>query len=77
MGIRVKLYPNPSKGMFYIEPELDCSYEIINSFGQIVQHVKLLKKLKNRCNVLQPAGIYLLKLTALDMVITKRIFINP
>ncbi len=76
---KVSLYPNPSKGAFYLElnkrPVDPATLSIISSSGQLAYSQKLYEK-KTYFNLSLKSGMYLLKIGLDDKVIMRKIIIN-
>jgi len=76
---KVSLYPNPSKGAFYLElnkrPADPATLSIISSSGQLAYSQKLYEK-KTYFNLSLKSGMYLLKIGLDDKVIIRKIIIN-
>jgi hypothetical protein len=77
--VRVSLYPNPSKGKFYIElnkrPINAVTLSIISLSGQAAYSQKLYKK-KTFFNLSLKSGMYILKIVLDDKIIMKKIIIH-
>lgn len=72
---RVRIYPNPSHGMLYIESAFPARLEICNMLGQIIG-VYTVQEGRTEIRLDQPKGLYLLNLTAGQEKITEKILIK-
>lgn len=74
--VKVKLYPNPSSGQFYMISNTPSTVEVYNALGEIVYSNKELSKLTeiNISNLTN--GTYVVKVYSDKQVTTKRIVLN-
>ncbi|MBE7443629.1 MAG: T9SS type A sorting domain-containing protein, partial [Flavobacteriales bacterium] len=72
----IKIYPNPSKGILYIETEQKQKFELYNSFGEMV-YVHQLQIGKNNLKLPNLAtGVYYIKLFNKSTTIVERLMIH-
>ncbi|MBA7572420.1 hypothetical protein ES708_14200 [subsurface metagenome] len=79
----IEIYPNPNKGMFYLdfngENDIKLKLELINLQGQVVfnEETQLSNQFRKELDVSHlPSGIYYLKMTHEDTVVVKKIIIK-
>jgi len=61
--LKLKVYPNPSNDIFYVESKNNQNAEIYNSLGQMVKSVQIEANSINQFDMKEmPNGIYILKL---------------
>jgi hypothetical protein len=73
---KLKVYPNPSDGVFYSNLEEDAELEIYNSNGLLIQKRHVAPG-QNPINLTElPAGIYVLKFHVVDEVLTQKVLIR-
>ncbi|RXQ96090.1 T9SS type A sorting domain-containing protein [Ancylomarina salipaludis] len=77
--VNIFLYPNPSKGAFYIElnkrPINDATVGLINLSGKLVYSQKLYEK-KTYLNLSLKSGMYFLKVELDNRIVMKKIIID-
>jgi hypothetical protein len=74
--IITNIFPNPSNGTFIIDTKFSGKAEIWNVDGKrIIQSIKL-NSGKNNINTRIASGIYILKLTSKDQVVSRLIVVN-
>ncbi|RZT93407.1 putative secreted protein (Por secretion system target) [Ancylomarina subtilis] len=77
--VNVSLYPNPSKGAFYIElnkrPTDGAALELINLSGKLIYSQKLYEK-KTYLNLSLKSGMYFLKVELDNRTVMKKIIIE-
>ena len=74
--LNIKLYPNPSTGIFHLKLPQDLQIEIYNNLGQLLSSDKMLSG-SNVINIAdKPIGVYFLKATDGNNVSTFKIIKN-
>ncbi len=75
----IKLYPNPSNGIFTIQSNeqlIDSEFKIVNSIGQVVYESKI-ASMAETVNLTEfSSGLYFVHITAPSGVISKKILLN-
>lgn len=72
----VRLYPNPSKGLLYLETEESSSVSIYNVLGERVKYVENINSSARIDISNQPEGTYIIKVETKDCIIIKKVVLT-
>ena len=77
LNVKTRIYPNPTKGIFNVDSELDLGIiQVLNLAGEILHSVEAVKNSTNIDLSNIQSGVYLVKIEREGMIITKRIVIE-